>query len=59
MGDATHSIATIIICLSELMSKKQPVFAFLVILGISFVNETFEQICVELFVTFINAYNAI
>ena len=42
--DATRPIATIIICLSELMSKKQPVFAFLVILGISFVNEIFEQI---------------
>ena len=26
--------------------NKHPVFAFLVILGISFVNEIFEQICV-------------
>ena len=46
MGDETHPIATIIICQSVLMSKKPPVFAFLVILGISFVNEIFEQTCV-------------
>ena len=29
-------------CLSELRSKKQSVFAFLIILGISFVNEIFD-----------------
>ena len=39
MGNATHPIATIIICQSVLISKKQPVFSFLVILSISFVNE--------------------
>ena len=39
--------------------QKRPVFAFEVTLGICFVNEIFEQICIALFITFVEVYKAI